>query len=190
MTRSAFPDIIGPSKVAANGGTEVGLRERTLNIISSGVSAVDNPTRRRTDLTFSDAAWSVVTVSIVVSGEYLPILTAFGTAGLVRVQSSTTGSILTGLDSGDDPTTLVKFFGNVGANTITLEPPASPVAGKQYFATGTSVSVSPNSTVRAVWDTVSRVYRVQTPSGVVITDYILLDGDRVVLDGDPILNPE
>ena len=189
MTRSAFPDIIGPSKVAANGGTGVGLRDRTLNIVSSGVSAADNSARRRTDLTFSDAAWSVVTVSIVTSGEFLPILTAFGTAGLVRVQSSTTGSLLTGLDSGDDPTTLVKFFGNVGSNTVTLQAPVSPVAGKQYFAAGTSVALTANSTVRAVWDTVTRVYRVQT-SSVVVTDYLVLDGDRIVLDGDPILNPE
>lgn len=189
MTRTAFPDIIGPSKVAANGGTGIGFRKRVLNIVSSGVSAADNAARRRTDLTFSDAAWQVVTANAALSGEWLPVLTAFGTAGLVRVQSPTTGTLLTGLDSGADPTTLVKFFGNFGSNTITLQPPASPVAGKQYFAAGTSVALTPNSTVRAVWDTVTRVYRVQT-TAVVVGDYIVLDGDRLVLDGDPILNPE
>lgn len=187
MTKGWFPDIIGPTTIAANGGASVSVRARKLNVVSAGTTAVDNPGRRRTDLTFADPTWNVVSQSVGSSGEWLPGSSTFVTADVIRLSSSTTGTILTGLSSGsDDPTHLVKFVANVGSNSLTILPPVSPIAGKQYY-TGPAYTLAAAHVVRMTWDSVDRVYRIL---GAVAANYIVLDGNRLVLDGNPILNPE
>jgi len=194
MSKTTFPDIIGPSTVAANSGTPIGIRNRVLNLVSAGVTAVDNPSKRRIDVTLPDPAWIVVSTSTTDTDEWLPASTTFITADVVRVSSSTTGTILVGLDSNTpeedptDPTHLVKFVANVGGNTITIDETTSPQLGKQYYS-GNAYTLGPGHTVRMTWDAVDRVYRI-SGSAVVVHDYIVLDGVRIVLDGNPILNPD
>jgi len=186
VSKSWFPDILGPSKVGANGATAIGIRRRRLNIASSGVSAVDDPAKQRTDVTIPDPTWSVISAPTSTVGEWLPADTAFSTVDLVRVTSSVSGTLMTGLDSTSNPTKLVKYVANYGTNTITLQAPASPVVGKQYF--GSTYALAANSTVRVTWDAVSLVYRLK--GAPVVTDGILLDGDLIVLDSDQPLNPQ
>jgi hypothetical protein len=176
--------------VAANGGTSVGIRKRRLNISSTGATLADNPAKRRTDLSIPDPAWTVRSETIILSGEWLPVSTAWAGVDLVRLEADLAGSIVTGLDSGaSDPTKLVKFFANVGSNSIVLRPPASPIAGKQYIA-GDPYTLAPNGTVRVVWDTVTRVYRVKGTSGAPpVTSLIMLGSSPLDLDGDHISNP-
>lgn len=185
MTKSWFPDLIGPSTVAPNGGTKVRIRAGILNVDSGGVSAVDNPARRRTDLTIDAAAWNVITANRADPGEWLPVFTPFGTASVVRL-NTVGGVTLTGLDSGDDPTVAVKYIANVGSFAVDIDVPSSPVAGKQYFASAYTLALG--ATVRTVWDSVTRVYRIGVAA--VGTDLIILDGDYLTLDGDHILNPQ
>lgn len=193
MSKTTFPDIIGPSSVAANSGSAVGIRNRVLNIVSAGITAVDNPAKRRTDLTLPDPSWNVVTATTTDDGEWLPASLAFAAADVVRVSSSVVGTLFVGLDSNapeedpTDPTHLVKFIANVGSNTITITETESPQLGKQYYA-GNDYTLGVGHTVRMTWDTVSRVYRIIGAS--LVTDYILLDGVRITLDGNPILNPD
>lgn len=187
MSKTTFPDVIGPSSVSANGGTAVGIRKRVLNIVSAGIIAADNQPRRRTDVTLPDPTWVVVTANASLSGEWLPLLSGFAGADVVRVTSPTTGTVLTGLDSGaTDPTHLVKFVANFGSNSISIAPPASPIAGKQYY-TGNAYTLAVGHTVRMTWDTVTRVYRIR---GTAVSNYIIRDSIRLVIDGNPILNPE
>jgi hypothetical protein len=191
VSKGTFPDIIGPSTIAANAGTPVGIRNRVINVVSSGVTAVDNPGKRRTDLTIADPTWSVVTATTTDTGEWLPADLAFASADLVRVSSSVSGTQLTGLDSNapeeepSDPTHLVKFVANVGSNSISIQETEFPSLGKQYY-TGPAHVLGAGHTVRMTWDVVDRVYRIK---GAAAADYIVLDGDRIVLDGNPILNP-
>lgn len=193
MSKTSFPDIIGPSRVAANSAADIGIRNKVLNVISAGVTAEDNPSKRRTDLTLPDAAWNVVSATTSDSGEWEPADLAFITADLVRVSSSTTGTQLTGLNSNTpeedptDPTHLVKFISNVGSNSITIQETAFPSAGKQYYA-GNAVTLGVAHTVRMTWDSVTRVYRII--GAAVVTDYIFHDSLRIVLDGNPIRNPD
>ena len=189
MSRSWFLDQIGPSRVGANGAASVGIRRKTLNIITGG-TAVDNPGKRRIDLTVPPAAWSVYSTTLLFAGEWLPVSTVFIQADLVRVEVTDPGALLVGLDSGaTDPTKIVKFVANTGATSFTIQPPASPISGKQYFS-GDPYVLAPNSTVRVVWDTVSRVYRVKGSAVVVpAVDHILLGGNTIVLGTSPISNP-
>lgn len=193
MSKTTFPDIIGPSVVSANSGTAIGIRNKVLNIASAGVTAVDNPGKHRTDLTIADPDWTVVTASTVSPGDWMPALLAFAAADVVRVQSSVSGTQLNGLDSNapeedpTDPTHLVKFIANIGSTTITIQEPSSPGLGKQYY-TGNPYTLAPSHTVRMTWDSVDRVYRIAGTASV--NDYVTLDSVRIVLDGNPILNPE
>lgn len=187
MSKTTFPDIFGPSTVAANNGTPVTIRNKVLNVISPGVTAADNPSKRRTDLTLADPSWVVVSTSVGSSGEWLPGSSTFVGADVVRVSSSTTGTILTGISTGtDDPTHLVKFVANVGSNSLTIRPPVSPIAGKQYYA-GNAYTLGVSHVVRMTWDSVTRVYRIIGTGAV--NNHIIIDGARIVLDGNPILNP-
>lgn len=186
MSKTWFPDIIGPTKVGGDGNPAIGIRNKRLNLIGGGLSAVDNPSKRRTDLTIIPAEWNVITSSAALPGEWLPAFTPFGSASIVRVASSVTGTVLTGLDSGDDPTVYVKYIANFGTNTIEIDVPASPIAGKQYFASAYTLGVG--ATVRTVWDEVTRVYRLA--AAVIGTDWIILDSDYPTLDGAHILNPQ
>lgn len=189
MSRSWFIDQIGPSRVAANGAASVGIRRKTLNIITGGTAA-DNPGKRRIDLTVPPASWTDYSTSLIFAGEWLPVSTNFIQADLVRVEATDPGALLVGLDSGTtDPTKIVKFVTNYGATSFTIQPPASPVSGKQYFS-GDPYVLAPNSTVRVVWDVVSRVYRVKGTTVVApAADHILLSGDTIVLGTSPISNP-
>lgn len=192
MSKSTFPDIIGPSTVAANNGTPVSIRNKVLNVISGGVTVADNPSKRRTDLTLADPTWNVVSDSTTDSGEWLPASLTFITADVVRVSSSVSGTLLTGLDSNTpeedptDPTHLVKFIANVGAQSISIRETGAPGLGKQYY-TGTPYTLGAGHTVRMTWDVVTRVYRIR---GAPVALYIVRDGNRLVLDGNGILNPE
>lgn len=193
MSKTTFPDIIGPSKVAANDATAIGIRNKVLNIISAGVTAEDNPSKLRTDLTLPDPTWNVVTATTADAGEWTPASLDFITADLVRVSSSVSGTELLGLDSNTpeeeptDPTHLVKFIANVGSQSIAIHAPESPSLGKQYYS-GNPVTLGASHTVRMTWDTVDRVYRII--GAAVVTDYIFIDTIRIVLDGNPILNPD
>lgn len=187
MSLTWFPDIIGPTAVAANSGASVGIRKKVLNVISSGVTADDEPAKNRTNLRLPDATWNVVTETTSSSGEWLPADSGAVAADMVRVSSSTTGTLLTGIDTGSsDPTRLTKIIANFGSNSITIQAPASPIAGKQYY-TGTAYTLDAAHAVRMIWDTVTRVYRI---TGASVSSYIVLDGTRIDLDGNPILNPE
>ena len=188
MSRSWFPDLIGPVSVTVNGGTAVGIRRRVLNLLSSGATVVDNVTKRRIDLTLPDPAWTVYSYTLILPGEDLPTSANFGPADLIRLDAGSPGSIVTGFDSGPDPTKLVKFIANVGSNTLTLQPPASPIAGKQYFS-GAAYTLTANSVVRVAWDSISRVYRILGTAPVVTASLIVLDGNPLALDGDHILAP-
>lgn len=187
MSLTWFPDIIGPTTVAANGGAQVGIRKKVLNVISSGVTADDEPAKLRTNLRLPDASWNVVTETTGSSGEWLPADSGFVAADMVRVSSSTTGTLLTGLDSGaTDPTRLTKVIANFGSNSITIQPPASSISGKQYYS-GLAYTLDAGHAVRMTWDTVTRVYRI---TGVSLRGYIMLDGTRIALDTNEILNPD
>jgi hypothetical protein len=188
MSRSWFVDQIGPSRVAANGAASVGIRRKTLNIITGG-TAVDNPSKRRIDLTVPPASWTDYSTSLIFAGEWLPTSHVFVQADLVRVEATDPDTLLVGLDSGADPTKIVKFITNYGTIPFTIQPPASPVSGKQYFS-GDPYVLAPNSTVRVVWDVVSRVYRVRGTTVVApAADHILLGGDTIVLGTSPLSNP-
>ena len=188
MSRSWLPDLIGPVSVTANGGTAVGIRKRVLNLLSSGAVVADNVAKRRIDLTLPDPAWSAYSYTLILTGEDLPTSANFGTADLIRLDASSPGSIVTGFDSGPDPTKLVKFIANVGSVAITLQPPASPLAGKQYFS-GAAYTLAASNVVRVAWDSITRVYRVIGTAPVVTASLIVLDGDPLALSGDHILNP-
>lgn len=193
MSKTSFPDIIGPSRVAANSAADIGIRNKVLNIISAGVTAEDNPSKRRTDLTLPDPTWNVVSATTTSSGEWIPQSLSFITADVVRVSSSVSGTQLTGLNSNapeespTDPTHLVKFIANVGSQVITIQETTSPGAGKQYYS-GNPVTLGVSHTVRMTWDTVDRVYRII--GAAVATDYIFHDSLRIVLDGNPIRDPD
>lgn len=193
MSTTTFPDIIGPSSISANNGIAVGIRKRVLNVLSAGVTAVDNPGKRRTDLTIPSPSWSVVSTSTTDSGEWLPASSTFIGADVVRVSSSVSGTQLVGLDSNapeedpSDPTHLVKFIANVGGQSITIQETIDPQLGKQYY-TGSAYTLGVGHTVRMTWDAIDRVYRII--GSAVVHDYILLDGARIMLDGNLILNPE
>lgn len=187
MSLTWFPDIIGPTTVAANGGAQVGIRKKVLNVISAGITADDEPAKRRTNLRLPDASWNVVTETTGSSGEWLPADSGFVAADMVRVSSSTTGTLLTGLDSGaTDPARLSKVIANFGSNSISIQPPGSAIAGKQYYA-GVAFTLGAGHAVRMTWDVVTRVYRI---IGVTVSSHIILDGTRIALDGNEILNPD
>jgi hypothetical protein len=187
VSLTTFPDIIGVSALAANAGASLLVPRGQLNILSTGVTAVDNPGRRRTDVTFPDPAFVAVTGSTSSSGEWQPAISGTANADLVRVSSSTTGTVLTGADFSGSQTKLTKFFANTGTNSIAMQPPASVVAGHAYFAN--SFTLRANETVRAVWDVVSLVYRIQSASVATITDHIVLDGVFVDVDASRVLKP-
>lgn len=188
MSLLAFPDLIGPSSVAPNGGAAVLVRRGKLNISSLGaITAVDNASRRRTDLTIPDPTFAAVTGSTSSSGEWLPAITGTATADLIRVSSSTTGTLLTGLDFTGTQLKLVKFVANIGTNSIVMQPPASAVSGHAYFAN--SFTLRANETVRAAWDSVSLVYRIQSTSAAPLADRITVDGAYITVSGDHVLKP-
>jgi hypothetical protein len=187
VTKSWFPDLFGPSTVSANSAAAVSIRKKVLNVLSPGVTAVDNPTARRLDMTVPNPAWSQVDMPTSAVGEWLPANTAFVAADMVRVTSSTSGTLMTGLDSTSDPTRLVKYVANYGSNTISLQPPVSPISGKQYF-TGPAFALTANTTVRVVWDSVSLVYRVRGTAPVV-SSAVVLDGSPLDLDSSHLSNP-
>lgn len=187
MSLTWFPDIIGPTSIAANSGAAVGIRKKVLNVISTGITADDEPAKNRTNLRLPDASWNVSTATIGASGEWLPADSTFVAADMVRVSSSTTGTQLTGLDTGaTDPTRLVKVIANFGSNSISIQPPASHITGKQYYS-GTAYALDAGHAVRMTWDSVARVYRIV---GTTVSSYIVLDGTRVALDGNEIHNPD
>jgi hypothetical protein len=189
VSKSWFPDLIGPSSVSVNGGTAVRIRKKVLNILSSGVTAADNGSARRIDVTIPNPAWSQVDASTSSSGEWLPANSAFVAADMVRVSSSVNGTVMVGLDTASDPvaepTRIVKYIANYGTHSITLSPPGFPLSGLRYFAT--TYSLTPNSTVRVTFDTVERVYRLR--GAPVVTDYILLGTSPLTIGSNRLRNP-
>lgn len=181
MSKTIFPDIIGPSYVSANGLAPVLVRGGKLHVIGSG-AASDNPGARRTDLTLTGALFSTVSASIGAPGEWQPTITNLAAADLVRVSSSVSGAILTGMD-GATPTRLNKFVANIGTLGITIQPPASIVGGHAYFVNAVPYTLQPNEVVRASYDSVSGVYRIK---GYVAppSNYLVINGDHVVINAN------
>jgi hypothetical protein len=187
VSRLAFPDILGVSSLTANASVGVSVRKGALNIVSLGVTATDNPGRRRTDVTIPDKTLACVTGSRSSSGEWQPAIVGTEGADLVRVSSSTTGTILTGLDFSGTQIKLAKFVANVGTNTIEMQPPASPVGGHAYFAN--SFTLRQSETARVVWDESSLVYRIAASTAVPAADLITVDGSYITVDGNHVLSP-
>lgn len=188
MSLTWFPDILGPSSVSVSGGAAV--LSRRLNIVSSGVTAVDNAARLRTDLTIPNPTWSVVNETMLVAGEWYAISSGFDAADLIRVDASNSGTTLTGIDSGADPLKLVKYVTNIGTVAFDIAAPASPPVGGRSFAFGTFRTLGIGETVRVTWDSVTRVYRIGgTAVAPPVTSLIVLDGDTLALDGNHISNP-
>lgn len=184
MSKTIFPDIIGPSYVSANGLTPVLVRAGKLHIIGTAAAASDNPSARRTDLSLTGALFSTVSASIGVTGEWQPTITNLASADLVRVSTSVTGVLLTGMD-GATPTRNTKFVANIGSIGITIQPPASVVGGHAYFVNTTPYTLQPNEVVRAAYDSVSGVYRIK---GYVAppSNYLVISGDHVVVNTNKI----
>ena len=192
MSKTWFPDLIGPSQVAAvdNGYAAIGIRNKVLRFVSDGTVVQDNPLKRRTDVYLPDETLSVVTFTTTqTTGEWVPSDDNLVLAGLVRLSATTANTPLTGLHSASSPVRLVKFIANVGSVNILIRRPTSPSGSTRYFDSE-NVTLQPNQTVRVAYDTVDGAYKLK---GAVIagptTSNIVFNSDPVTHLGDNILNP-
>lgn len=185
MSKSWFPDIIGPAYVAANGGQQVLLRGKRINFLGAVVS--DNATKRRTDVAIDDNSMPAYTYGTgQPSGtEWFPSAAEISSAGLLRLSSASSNVSLVGLGSPDDPTRIVKFITNNGSIPYTVRTPA--VITDQCILSA-PVTMLPGMTVRATWDRESRVYRIKG-APVAGTNRIVVNGDPIALNADNISNP-
>lgn len=183
MSLTAFPDILGPIYVSKNGEPKQLVYRRRLNLI--GAAAADNPTRRRTDVSIDGSSLPAVTLTTAqVGGTWFPALDDIASAALVRLSANGGGVTLTGLGSSADSIRPIKFLTNVGSAAIAI---VTTGATPQQIRTS-AITLNPNATVRATWDSVDRVYRIAgTPE--TASSYVILNAQRVGHAGNDVLNP-
>lgn len=151
-------DLIGVHDLTVNGGSAL-PRRATLNIIGTGVTAVDNPVNGTTDLTLptSTGGLTITPPSLTTAtSDYGPVNAA--TASVWRISS--TGAVdLTGIISTANPRPVLM---NIGSFTITLKQESvSSTAANRIIGPGNAdYALTAGSTVELAYDTVSTRWRV------------------------------
>lgn len=151
-------DLIGIHDLTVNGGAAL-PRRSTLNIVGTGVSAVDNPVAGTTDLTLPTSTGGVTITPPALTAStnnYGPANAA--TASVWRISS--TGAVdLTGIDAGSSPRPVLI---NIGSYTITLKhESASSTAANRFVGPGAAdYALVAGGTVEIALDTVSQRWRV------------------------------
>lgn len=151
-------DLIGIHDLTVNGGSAL-PRRSTLNIVGTGVSAVDNPVAGTTDLTLptstGDATITPPPMTVSVN-DYGPVNSTG--ARIWRVSASTPVNV-TGIDAASHSDLL---WMNVGSSTITLKQESTgSLAANRIIGPGNAdYSLTAGSTVEIARDTVSLRWRV------------------------------
>lgn len=157
-------DLIGIHDLTVNGGSAL-PRRNVLNVIGSGVTAVDNPVTGATDLTLPTSSGGVTITPPALSANtnnYAPV--GQSAASVMRLSSTTTIN-LTGFDaSGFGAASVANrpMLINVGSNTITLKhESSSSTASNRIICPGNvDFAFTAGLTVEMIRDTVSSRWRI------------------------------
>lgn len=157
-------DLIGIHDLTVNGGSAV-LRRSVLNVVGSGVTAVDNPVTGVTDLTVPTSVGGVTISPPALSANTNNYSPAGQSAASVQRWSSSAAFNVTGLDASGIVAASVAnrpMIINVGSFTITLKhESASSTAANRFVGPGNAdYLLVAGSTVELVRDTVSLRWRV------------------------------
>lgn len=152
-------DLIGIHDLTINGGSAL-PRRSTLNIIGTGVTAVDNPNTGRTDLTLPTSVGSVTITATAIGAnqnDYSP--TGHATAFVERWSSGATPRTITGLDANGQPRPMII---NYGSSTLTFAHQSGSSAAANRFVCPGNVdfSLAAGACVELVRDSVSSRWRV------------------------------
>ena len=152
-------DLIGVHDITVNGGSPL-PRRSVLNIIGTGVTAIDNQTAGSTDLTLPTSGYGDTITAAALSAnanDYAPA--GFANAAVIRVSASSAGLSITGFDAGAQPRPVLV---NAGAQTITLaHQSGSSSAANRFICPGSvAYSLLPGATVEIVRDPTSARWRV------------------------------
>lgn len=152
-------DLIGVHDLTVNGGSAL-PRRSVLNVVGTGVTAVDNPTAGTTDLTLPASVGELTITPTPLSAsvnDYSP--TGHATASVERWSSGVTARNVTGLDAAALPRPVVA---NVGSATITLkhESASSAAANRFLCPGGVDYLLGAGNTVELVRDSVSARWRI------------------------------
>lgn len=150
--------LLGIHDLTVNGGSAL-PRRSVLNVLGTGVTAVDNPVTGVTDLTLPTSVGGATITPPTLSGNtnnYGPAGT--GTASVQRWSSSSAVDV-TGLDSTSLPRPMIM---NVGSFTIKLKHESSSSTAANRFVCPGNVdyNVVAGATVELARDTVSSRWRV------------------------------
>jgi hypothetical protein len=152
-------DLIGVHDITINGGAPL-PRRSVLNVIGSGVAAVDNQLTGTTDLTLPTSGYGETITPAAMSAsvnDYAP--TGFATAAVIRVSASSAGLSITGLDAGAQPRPVLV---NAGSQTVSLpHQSGSSSAANRFICPGAAAySLLPGATVELVRDPTSDRWRI------------------------------
>jgi len=151
-------DLIGIHDLTVNGGSAL-PRRSVMNVIGTGVTAVDNPVTGTTDLTLPTSVGGVTITPAALTtttNNYGPANAS--SASVWRISS--TGAVdLTGIDA---TANVRPMFINVGTFTITLkhESASSTAANRIVGAGNADYALTSGATVELVRDSVSSRWRV------------------------------
>jgi hypothetical protein len=153
-------DLIGIHDLQVNGGSLL-PRRSVLNVIGTGVTAVDNPVTGCTDLTLpTNAGGTTISPAALSSNTNNFSPAGYSTASVIRVSASTAVAI-TGLNDAVQANVRPVLM-NVGSFTITLSHQSASSTTTNRFVCPGSVdyTIDPGETVELVRDTTSNRWRV------------------------------
>lgn len=152
-------DLIGIHDLQVNGGALL-PRRSVLNVIGTGVTAVDNPTDGSTDLTLPTATGGATITAPVLSASvnnYSP--TGHSGAAVERWSCGSTPRAVTGLDSNGQPRPMIINYGTA-AITLSHQGGSSSAANRFVCPGGVDYELPGGGCVELVRDTVSDRWRV------------------------------
>lgn len=156
-------DLIGIHDLSVNGG---GLlpRRSVLNIVGTGVTAVDNPVTGVTDLSLPTSTGGATITPTTLSGSVNNYTPVGSTTASVQRWSSTGAVNVTGIDGTgvSNAVALRPMLINIGSFTITLKhESSSSIAANRFIGPGNAdYLLVAGATVEIVRDTVSLRWRV------------------------------